>query len=172
MPVDPRIAEVAAAVVAALVPYLTEGGKAAARKAGEVLFGAIKRRFSGRTIAEAALEEFKNDPADEENRQTLESQIRKALKQDADFLAELTELLKAVPPQVTATEGGIATGGDMDHSAAVTGKENNTAVADRGGTAVAGGSIQAERIYATNIVSGVQIVTSSDHSERAKREGK
>ncbi len=45
MPVDPRIAEVAAAVVAALVPYLTEGGKAAARKAGEALFGAIKRRF-------------------------------------------------------------------------------------------------------------------------------
>ncbi len=168
MPVDPRIAEVAAAVVTALVPYLTEGGKAAARKAGEALFGAIKRRFSGRTIAEAALEEFKTDPADEENRQTLEAQIRKALKQDADFLAELTELLK----RVTATEGGIATGGDMDHSAAVTGKENNTAVADRGGTAVAGGSIQAERIYATNIVSGVQIVTSSDHLKRAKGEEK
>ena len=45
MPVDPRIAEVAAAVVAALVPYLTEGGKAAAREAGEALFGVIKRRF-------------------------------------------------------------------------------------------------------------------------------
>ncbi len=45
MPVDPQVAKVAAAVVAALVPYLTEGGKAAARKAGEALFSAIKRRF-------------------------------------------------------------------------------------------------------------------------------
>ncbi len=136
MPVDPRVAEVAAAVVAALVPYLTEGGKAAARKAGEALFDALRHRFSGRTVAEAALAEFEADPVDEENRQTMEAQIRKALKQDADFLAELTELLKAVRPQVTATGGGVAVGGDMAHSAAVTGDRSSAAVADRGGTAV------------------------------------
>ncbi len=137
MPVDPRVAEVAAAVVTALVPYLTEGGKAAARKAGEALFEALKRRFSGRTIAEAALEEFEADPADEENRQTLEAQIRKALKQDADFLAELTELLKAARPQVTATGRGVGVGGGMAHSAAVTGDRSSAAVADRGGIAAA-----------------------------------
>ncbi len=115
---------------------------------------------------------MRDAPQDEDAQAALRQQLKKALRDDEDFLAELTALLKAVQSQVKATEGSVGVGRDMAHSAAATGDGSSAAAAEGGGSAVAGGSIQAEHIYATNIISGVQIVTSSDHLERAKGEEK
>ncbi len=48
---NPIIPEIARRTVALLAPYLAEGGKATARKAGEALVALLERRLSGRLSA-------------------------------------------------------------------------------------------------------------------------
>ena len=124
---DPRIAETAAAVVAFLAPYLADAGHAAAKEVGKTIITALERKFKGQPAAEGALQEIRADPQDEDNQATLEAQLRKALKRDADFLAELSALVEEIRPQVSITGDGN-----------VVGDGNKTVVAKDGGVAVGG----------------------------------
>ena len=132
-----NLAAIATTVVAFLSPYLAEGGKAAAKKVGEKLVAAIERRFKGRSSAEEALEDVKNDPQDEDFQAALRVQLKKAMKKDETFAAELAELLdeaKTEAPVIyqaavygsgaiaqgtgaaAAGEGGIAVSGNVGGS--------------------------------------------------------
>ena len=87
-------AAIAAAVVAFLSPYFLEGGKAAAKKAGEALIGAIQRRFQDKPAAREALDDMRNDPQDEDVQAALRVQLKKAMKADEAFAADLAGLLE------------------------------------------------------------------------------
>ena len=125
---------IATAVVAFLAPYLAEGGKAAAKKVGEKIVDALERHFQGQVVPETALTDMKDEPQDPDNQASLRKEIKKALKRDADFQAELTGLLeeaqKAAPETyravvrgsgaiaqgagaVASGAGGIAVGGNV-----------------------------------------------------------
>jgi len=127
---DPRTAEIAAAVVAFLSPYLAEGGKAAAKKAGEALMAALERRFKGKPAAEEALQDVKAAPQDTDAQAALRLQLEKSLAADADFLAELTRLLERAeaetPPAavrriVVADDHSVAVGRDLKGDITITG---------------------------------------------------
>lgn len=134
-------AAIAAAVVAFLSPYLIEGGKAAAKKIGGSLVGAIERSFKGKPAAQEALDDMKNAPQDGDVQAALRLQLKKVIKADEALAAELEELLKeakAVAPAtyqtavygsgttaigegaVAAGERGVAIDGDA-HGPIVTG---------------------------------------------------
>jgi hypothetical protein len=90
---------ISTAAVAFLSPYLVEGGKAVAKKAGETLWSALQKRFKGKPVPETALKDLKDDPKDLDNQAALRKELRKELKADADFLAQIAKLLEdAVAP--------------------------------------------------------------------------
>jgi hypothetical protein len=93
---------VATAVVAFLAPYLAEGGKAAAEKAGGALVAALERRFKGRPAAEEAVKDLRTAPQDADAQAALRLQLRKALAADPEFLAELAALLEGAQAQAPA----------------------------------------------------------------------
>jgi hypothetical protein len=97
------VAAIATTVVAFLSPYLVEGGKAAAKKVGEKLVAAIERRFKGKPAAEEALTDVKNNPQDEDFQAALRVQLKKAMKDDNEFAAELSELLEEAEVTAPAT---------------------------------------------------------------------
>ncbi|HQE98898.1 MAG TPA: hypothetical protein PLG06_04085, partial [Anaerolineae bacterium] len=68
---------VATGVLTVLTPFLVEGGKAAARKAGETLWAALEKRFKGNPAAETALVDLKATPEDADNQAALRKEIRK-----------------------------------------------------------------------------------------------
>ncbi len=139
-------ATIAAAVVAFLAPYLAEGGKAVAKKAGEALWEAVKQRLQGKPAAEEALRDLETAPQDEDAQAALRLQVKKALAADPGFLSELARLLEEAekeapgavyratlqgsgaiaqgPGAVAAGEGGVAIGGDVKGSVIVTGDHN------------------------------------------------
>jgi len=86
---------VATGVLTVLTPFLVEGGKAAARKAGEALWAALEKRFKGNPAAETALVDLKATPEDADNQAALRKEIRKLAEADAAFKAELEKLLAA-----------------------------------------------------------------------------
>jgi hypothetical protein len=95
---------IATAVVAFLSPYLVEGAKAAAKKAGEALIGALEKRFKDKPAAQEALNDVKSNPQDEDLQAALRVQLKKALAADDTFLAEVAKLLEeaqAEAPQAT-----------------------------------------------------------------------
>jgi len=122
------------AVVAFLSPYLVEGGKAAAKKAGEALVAAIERRFEDKPAARESLDDMKNDPQDDDFQAALRVQLKKTMKADEEFAVELAELLEEAkaaapaayqaavygsgaiaqgPGAVAAGERGVAVGGNV-----------------------------------------------------------
>ena len=109
--------QIATAVLTVLAPFLVEGGKAAAKKAGESLWNALEKRFQGRPAAETALVDLKQEPQDPDNQAALRKEVRKLVQADAGFRAEILDLLKAAEvasPGVTYTatvgDGAVAQG--------------------------------------------------------------
>jgi hypothetical protein len=125
-------AAIATTVVAFLSPYLVEGGKAAAKKVGEKLVAAIERRFKGKPAAEEALEDVKNDPQDEDIQAALRVQLKKAMKKDETFAAELAELLDEAKTEAPVTYQAAVYG-----SGAIA-QGTGAAAAGEGGIAVSG----------------------------------
>jgi hypothetical protein len=138
-------ASISAAVVAFLAPYLAEGGKAAAKKVGEKIVDALERRFQGQIVPETALADMKDEPQDPDNQASLRKEIKKALRSDADFQAELTSLLEEAEEKapetyhavvrgsgaiaqgagaVAAGARGVAVGGNVEGGVIVTGDDN------------------------------------------------
>ena len=129
---------IATAAVAFLSPYLLEGGKAAAKKAGESLWAALERRFKDKPVPETALKDLQADPQDPDNQAALRKELKKALTTDADFMAAVTRLLEQAEAEaaaagqqisltgsgaiavgngaVAAGAGGVAVGGDVKGS--------------------------------------------------------
>ena len=95
-------ATIATTVVAFLAPYLAEGGRAVAKKAGEALVGALERRFKGQPVPQTALDDFKADPQDGDNQGALRKELKKALAADDEFLAELAQLLEQAQAEAPA----------------------------------------------------------------------
>lgn len=94
-------ATMGAEVVAALVPYLAEAGKAAAKKVGEAgwdqagrLWTAVRARLTGAAQQEA-LADLEAQPEDKAVQGAAEMQLRKALAADEAFARELAALLPA-----------------------------------------------------------------------------
>ena len=137
---------IATGVVAFLSPFLVEGGKAMAKKAGEALVAALERRFKDRPAAQEALGDVKKEPRNEDFQAALRVQLQKALAADEEFLAEAARLLKEAqaeapdagyraelrgdgaiaqgPGAVAAGERGVAVGGSVQDGVIVTGDGN------------------------------------------------
>lgn len=135
---------IASAVVAFLAPYLAEGGKALAKKAGETLWNALERRLRG-TPAEKTLDGLRENPQDKRIQGALEWQLEEVLKADREFLAALAHLLEEAQKEapavyqatlqgsgaiaqgqgaVAAGERGVAIGGDAKGNIIITGDRN------------------------------------------------
>ncbi len=101
---------IATAVVAFLSPYFAEGGKAAAKKVGEALVATIKRRFQGKPAAEEALKDVEEAPQDEDLQAALRVQLKKVMRQDEAFAAELATLLDEARRSAPTTYQARVTG--------------------------------------------------------------
>ena len=173
-------AAIAKATVAFLAPYLAEGGKAVAKKAGEALWAALEHRFKGQPVPRTALEDLKSGPQDPDNQAALRKELGKALAADPQFLAQVARLLEQAetetpavgyraesrgsgavvqgPGTVAAGTGGTA----IDGGVTITGHGNVVGTGSRSHVQV--GGIRAGRIDAQNVVDGVQVqgVTAKD----------
>lgn len=138
-------ATIASAVVAFLAPYLAEGGRALAKKAGEALWNTLEHRLRGNPAAEKALEGLRENPQDKRIQAALEWQLGETLKADREFLTELAHLLEEAqkeapavyqatlqgsgaiaqgPGAVAAGERGVAIGGSAQGNIIITGDRN------------------------------------------------
>lgn len=123
-------------ILAILLPYFGEAGKAFAGKAGEAAWGkceaiyqAIKSKFKGKPAAEEALVDLESDPSDGDNRAAFRKELRKALEADGEFFENLQKLVSEAQQVIgievsgsgavattygtAAGENGIAIGGDI-----------------------------------------------------------
>jgi hypothetical protein len=126
------------------------------------LWDAIESKFRGKPTAEGAAKELAAKPADEDNQETFAIQLRKALKEDPAFAAELEQLLAAAQASAGATasdEGVAASAGGLAVRGNVTGgvrvepgasqpgggagaKATDKGVAASSGGAAIGGSVE------------------------------
>jgi len=125
---------IATTVVAFLAPYLAEGGKAAAKKAGEALMAALERRFKGQAAAEEAMSDLKASPQDVDVQATLRHQLKKALAADHEFLVELARLMEEA--EAVAPAAGYQA---EVHGSGAIAQGDGAAAAGSGGTAISGG---------------------------------
>ncbi len=133
---------VATGVLTVLTPFLVEGGKAAAKKAGEALWAALERRFKGNPAAEEALVDVKAKPQDEDNQAVLRKEIRKLAEADAAFQAELEKLLAAAEAEAPGTV----------YSAILTG--NGAIAQGPGATALGPGAVQVSGSVGGDVITG------------------
>ena len=140
---------IASAVVTFLIPFLAEGGKAAAKKGGEALIGALERRFKDKPAAQEALDDVKKEPQDEDLQAVLRVQLKKMLAADEAFRAELTQLVEQLK---TAPGAGIVAQGEGAVAAGTIGGSVVT-----GGVKLDGGS---------TFVGGQQVVARGDGDEK------
>lgn len=118
-------ATIAATAVTVLTPYAIKAGEKTAEKLGEMLpasvgkvWMAIRNKFKGKPIAEAAATDLAVQPEDEDNQTTFRIQLKKVLENDPSFMAELLQLLAAVQPEkgdqiLNTGSGGVATRGGV-----------------------------------------------------------
>jgi len=125
-------ATIATAVVTSLIPFLVEGGKAAAKKGGEALIGVLERRLKNKPAAQEALDDVKKAPQNEDFQTVLRVQMEKILAADEALRAELTQLLQQLD---AAPDYGVAAQGE---GAAATGTVGGSVVS--GGVKLEGGS--------------------------------
>lgn len=166
---------IATAVVAVLAPYLAEGGKAAAQKAGAALVAALERRFTAKPALREAVDDLRATPHDPDAQAALRQQLKKALAADPQLMAELAKWLEPAAPASYHAElrgsGAIAQGqgATAAGAGAVVGGQINAPVATGEGSIAASGDvviakdstvqvggIRAGRIEAENVVEGVQ----------------
>ena len=150
---------IATGVVAFLSPFLVEGGKAMAKKAGEALVTALERRFKDRPAAQEALGDVKQEPRNEDFQAVLRVQLQKALAADGEFLAEVARLLK----EAQADAGTAGYHAEVHGSGAIA--QGPGAVAAGAGSVVVGGSLRD-----STVITGDGNVV-GDHSRSSVRSG-
>lgn len=126
--IDPETAQLAAAAVTALSPYLTEAAKAGAKKVGEAavggvgkLYGMLKKRLSPEESKD--LEDLAAEPEDAANRGALEKTLRNRLAADPELRAELAELLKELQASGAVSQTATIVG-DGNVSTQIAGDQN------------------------------------------------
>lgn len=126
--IDPETAQLAAAAVTALSPYLTEAAKAGAKKVGEAavggvgkLYGMLKKRLSPEESQD--LEDLAAEPEDAANRGALEKTLRKRLAADPELRAELAELLQELQASGAVSQTARIVG-DGNVSTQIAGNQN------------------------------------------------
>ena len=95
-PMDPQmtIMILASSVVTILGAYLTESGKAAAKKIGEDVYGLIKAQFANRPTAQEALVDYEQSPDNTDFQAALRVQVAKLLRDDESLMIQLQELVQ------------------------------------------------------------------------------
>ncbi len=163
------------AVVAFLSSYLIEGGKAVTKKTGEAFLATLEQHFEDKTAAWEALKDMRNDSQDSDVQASLRLQIKKGIKADEAFAAELAGLLEKVEAVTPATyqaavygsgaiaqgkgataagAGGMAVGGSVGGSIIM---GDGNLIDDHSSSRVQKGGIRASRIEAESVVDGVQM---------------
>lgn len=97
-----------AALAKATTTFLTsffKAGKELSEGASNI-WDAINERFEGSPAASGAAEEFVANAKDKDNQQAFELQLKKALKEDADFASTLAELLDNAKSDEDSHNGG------------------------------------------------------------------
>jgi hypothetical protein len=125
-------AEVAAAAVTVLTPYLNEAGKEAAKAVGKEaasqggkLLGWLRDRLTGRGAE--ALAELERAPTDADNQADLRKQLKALLTDDPALLDALRDLLAESAPGGDALSQTVT--GDNNKVAQVAGSGNSVSVA-------------------------------------------
>lgn len=86
---------IASTAVAALAPYLIEGGNEASRTVVRDLYSWLKSKLTGNDAD--ALIDLENAPSVEDNQADLRKRLAKAIIADPDFGEQLEKLLGALP---------------------------------------------------------------------------
>jgi len=125
-------ATLALTVTTFLSPLIAKAGEKAAEEVGKKLpeaagklWQAVAARFSGQPAAEGAAKELAAKADDQDNQEAFTVQLRKILKEDEAFAAELAQLLQSAQSAigsgalaggegVAAGAGGVAIGGDVE----------------------------------------------------------
>lgn len=124
-------AQVAAAAVGALSPYLTEAGKEAAKTVGKEvagqgikLLGWLRGKLTGRGAE--ALAELEQAPTDADNQGDVRKQLTKLLTEKPALLEELRALLLEKTPQGQSLIQTV--NGDNNKLAQVAGNGNSVSI--------------------------------------------
>lgn len=131
-------ATLAAAALTVLTPYLAKAGETMAGKIGAALpeqagklWAAMAAKFKGRPVAEEAVKDLAQNPADQDNQAALRKELKKVLVEDPEFLEALMPLLEAaqretVQNSAVAGDHGVAVNvrGDVQGGIAI--GNNNT----------------------------------------------
>lgn len=123
---DPAVAQLAANVVAVLVPYVAVGAGEFAKSAGQgayekakALFGTLRARWAGDEEATGTLGRFEGQP--QRYRPFLEDILSEKLTQDEDLAVELAALLDGMGPSLEVVqrmeEGSRVTGLEAEEMA-------------------------------------------------------
>ena len=112
------LTEIAAAAVIYLAPYLAEAGKEAAKKVGGAagdrvvkLYDTLKAKLT-HPSAQQALADLEKTPEDADAQATFRSQLKKALAEDPQLLAELGSLMTEIERETGGVRQNIAITGD------------------------------------------------------------
>lgn len=116
-------ATLATSITALLVPYLAKAGASLADQAVKHLpeavaglWKAVSEHFKGKPGAEAAANDLTAKPDDTDNQELFELQLRKLLKDDPDFAAEISGLFEKAQASGGITlqgSGAVAAGGSV-----------------------------------------------------------
>ncbi|MBV6426133.1 MAG: hypothetical protein KIPDCIKN_00643 [Haliscomenobacter sp.] len=102
-------ASLAAAVIAALTPYLVKGGEELAQGIGKDLWEQVKKPFKS-DADKKKLEELKTKPEDAKTQGKVEGKLEELLAEDTDLAAQLNELLSRLPKSDGKTNTMTVTG--------------------------------------------------------------
>jgi hypothetical protein len=140
----------AGAAASFLMPYLVKFGKNLAEDAVEKLpehvqklWALIQSKVSGKPAAEGAAQELVEKPDDPDNQEAFILQLKKLLKEDPAFTANLEGLLKALSESGLGAEKGVV---NLGSGAVATG---GSTAAGAGGIAI-GGSVGGSIIMGSN----------------------
>jgi hypothetical protein len=160
-------ATLATSITALLVPFLTKAGASVADEAIKRLpeavgglWKAVAERFKAKPGAEVAANDLTADAADLDNQELFELQLKKLLKEDPGFAAEVSGLFDKAQASVSITQqgsgavatggsvaagsGGIAIGGSVSGNIVV-GNQNKVSRASQGGSDDAGKSTKSAK---------------------------
>ena len=126
-----EIGALAASAVAALAPYLVEGGKEFAKTVGKEaaggglrLLGWLRERLAG--AGREALEDVEKAPGDEDTRGALRVQVRKLLEREPGLAGELEALVAAAREGAPAgVAQSVSQVGDGNVGANISGSGNS-----------------------------------------------
>jgi hypothetical protein len=124
----------AAATVAALTPFLVEGGKAVAKKIGDrvgdnviKLYDTLKAKLV-RASAKEALADLEQAPENTDRQAAMRVQLEKALSEDTALRDELAAVLQTIDTAPDGVRQEATINGDDNKTAQIAGSGNTTTI--------------------------------------------